>query len=85
MMLSTIFTKYQLLDLYPQLAEVNEENGKMLIDEIEGYYEDETFPDAQNTRTKGSFTPDVTKDYDYGEGSEKYQLIESFSKTKALL
>jgi len=82
MMLSTIFTKYQLLDLYPQLAEVNEENGKMLIDEIEGYYEDETFPDAQNTRTKGSFTPDVTKDYDYGEGSEKYQLIESFSKTK---
>jgi len=82
MMLSTIFTKYQLLDLYPQLSEVNEENGKMLIDEIEGYYEDETFPDAQNTRTKGSFTPDVVKDYDYGEGSEKYQLIESFSKTK---
>ena len=82
MMLSTIFTKYQLLDLYPQLAEVNEENGKMLIDEIEGYYEDETFPNAQNTRTKGSFTPDITKDYDYGEGSEKYQLIESFSKTK---
>ena len=82
MMLSTIFTKFQLLDLYPQLAEVNEENGKMLIDEIEGYYEDETFPSALNTRTKGSFTPDVTKDYDYGEGSEKYQLIESFSKTK---
>jgi hypothetical protein len=82
MMLSTIFTKYQLLDLYPQLAEVNEENGKMLIDEIEGYYEDETYPNAQNTRTKGSFTPDIVKDYDYGEGSEKYQLIESFSKIK---
>ena len=82
MMLSTIFTKFQLLDLYPQLAEVNEENGKMLIDEIEGYYEDETFPSAMNTRTKGSFTPDVIKDYDHGEGSEKYQLIESFSKTK---
>ncbi len=82
MMLSTIFTKFQLLDLYPQLAEVNEENGKMLIDEIEGYYEDETFPSALNTRTKGSFTPDVVKDYDHGEGSEKYQLIESFSKTK---
>ena len=82
MMLSTIFTKFQLLDLYPQLAEVNEENGKMLIDEIEGYYEDETFPSASNTRSKGSFTPDVIKDYDHGEGSEKYQLIESFSKTK---
>ena len=82
MMLSTIFTKFQLLDLYPQLAETNEENGKMLIDEIEGYYEDETFPSASNKRTKGSFTPDVIKDYDHGEGSEKYQLIESFSKTK---
>jgi hypothetical protein len=82
MMLSTIFTKFQLLDLYPQLAEINEENGKMLIDEIEGYYEDETYPSPLNTRTKGSFTPDVAKDYDHGEGSEKYQLIESFSKTK---
>ena len=82
MMLSTIFTKFQLLDLYPQLAEINEENGKMLIDEIEGYHEDETYPSPLNTRTKGSFTPDVIKDYDHGEGSEKYQLIESFSKTK---
>jgi len=82
MMLSTIFTKFQLLDLYPQLGETNEENGKMLIDEIEGYYEDETYPSASNNRTKGSFTPDVIKDYDHGEGSEKYQLIESFSKTK---
>ena len=82
MMLSTIFTKFQLLDLYPQLSEVNEENGKMLIDEIEGYSEDETYPDAMNARAKGSYTPDVIKDYDKGEGSEKYQLIEYFSKIK---
>ncbi len=82
MMLSTIFTKFQLLDLYPQLAEVNEENGKQLIDEIDGYNEDETFPSPLNTRSKGSFTPDIIKDYDHGEGSEKYQLIESFSKIK---
>ena len=82
MMLSTIFTKFQLLDLYPQLAEVNEETGKMLIDDIEGYSEDETFPSPMNERTKGSFTPDYVKDFDKGEGSEKYQLIESFSKTK---
>jgi len=82
MMLSTIFTKFQVLDLYPQLREVNEENGKMLIDEIEGYSEDETYPSALNSRTKGSFTPDVIKDYDHGEGSEKYQLIEYFSKVK---
>jgi hypothetical protein len=82
MMLSTIFTKFQLLDIYPQLKEVNEENGKMMIDEIEGFREDETFPSALNARTKGSFTPDVIKDFDHGEGSQKYQLIEHFSKVK---
>ena len=82
MMLSTIFTKFQLLDLYPQLGEVNEENGKMLIDEVESYYEDDTFPSPKNKRTTGSFTPDYIKDKDTGEGSERYQLIEHFSKTK---
>ena len=82
MMLSTILTKFQLLDLYPQLAEVNEENGKALIDEIEGYYEDETYPSPLSKRTTGSFTPDYIKDKDTGEGSQKYQLIEHFSKTK---
>jgi len=82
MMLSTIFTKFQLLDLYPQLAEINEENGKMLIDEVESYYEDDTFPSPKNARTMGSYTPDYVKDKDTGEGSQKYQLIEHFSKTK---
>jgi len=81
MMLSTIFTKFQLLDLYPQLAE-EQEDGKQMIDLIEGYSEDETYPSPLNTRTKGSFTPDHIKDFDTGEGSEKYQLIEHFSKTK---
>jgi len=81
MMLSTIFTKFQLLDLYPQLSE-EQEDGKMMIDLIEGYSEDETYPSPLNARTKGSFTPDYTKDFDKGEGSEKYQLIEHFSKIK---
>jgi hypothetical protein len=81
MMLSTIFTKFQLLDLYPQLAE-EQEDGKQMIDLVEGYSEDETYPSPLNTRTKGSFTPDYTKDFDKGEGSEKYQLIEHFSKIK---
>ena len=53
MMLSTIFTKFQLLDLYPQLKEVDEKSGKMMIDEIEGYSEGETYPSALNSRTKG--------------------------------
>ena len=82
MMLSTIFTKFQLIDLYPQLSEVDEDSGKMLIDEIEGYSEDETYPSSSNRRTKGTFTPDYIKDFDTGEGSEKYQLIEYFSKIK---
>ena len=81
MMLSTIFTKFQLLDLYPQLAE-EQEDGKMMIDLVEGYSEDETYPSPLNQRTKGSFTPDYIKDFDKGEGSEKYQLIEHFSKIK---
>ena len=81
MMLSTILTKLQLLDLYPQLKE-EVEKGKMLIDEVEGYNEGETFPSNMNKRTVGSFTPDYIKDLDHGEGSQKYQLIEYFSKIK---
>jgi len=81
MMLSTIFTKFQLLDLYPQLAE-EQEDGKKMIDLVEGYREDETYPSPLNKRTKGTFTPDYIKDFDTGEGSEKYQLIEHFSKVK---
>ena len=81
MMLSTIFTKFQLMDLYPQLSE-EQEDGKMLIDIIEGYSEDETYPSPMNNRTVGSFTPDYIKDADKGEGSEKYQLIEYFHKVK---
>ena len=81
-MLSTTLTKLQLMDLYPQLNEENEE-GKRLIDEIEGSYsDDEDYPGGQNERTKGTFTPDHVKDFDHGEGSEKYRLIESFSKVK---
>ena len=81
MMLSTIFTKFQLLDLYPQLSE-EQEDGKMMIDLIENYHEDDTYPSSSNKRTMGTFTPDYVKDKDTGEGSEKYQLIEHFSKTK---
>ena len=81
MMLSTIFTKFQLLDLYPQLSE-EQEDGKLLIDLVESYYEDDTYPSPLNKRTVGTFTPDYVKDKDTGEGSQKYQLIEYFSKVK---
>ena len=81
MILSTILSKPQLIDLYPQLAQETED-GKLLIDEVENFSDDETFPSTTNERTKGSFTPDVVKDYDKEEGSEKYQLLEYFSKVK---
>ena len=83
MMLSTILTKLQVMDLYPKLNEaIDEKNDKKLIDEIEPYYEDDTYPSSTNQKTTGSFTPDNIKDLDFGEGSEKYQLIEHFSKVQ---
>ena len=83
MMLSTILTKLQVMDLYPKLNEViDEKDCKKLIDEIESYHENDTYPSAMNKTTVGSFTPDAIKDLDYGEGSEKYQLIEYFSKVQ---
>jgi len=82
MLLSTIMTKAQLRDLYPQLAEENEE-GKSILDELEGVdYSDEDYPSSTQSQVKKRFTPDIIKDLDYGEGSERYRLIESFSKVK---
>ena len=82
MMVSTIFTKMQLNDLYPELSVVQEGQTKPLIDLIEGDFNDEDYPSPSNTRTKGSYTPDVVKDADFGEGAEKYRLIEHYSKIK---
>ena len=82
MMVSTIFTKMQLKDLYPELLAIPEGEEKPLIELIESDFSDEDYPSPSNTRTKGSFTPDVVKDYDHDEGSEKYRLIEHYSKIK---
>ena len=84
MMLSTILTKAQLLNLYPQLAEVDKETGEMIIDEVDSVdYTDGDYPESTQQYNNKSFTPDVTKDYDYGTSSqEKYRLIESFEKVK---
>ena len=82
MMVSTIFTKSQVIDLYPQLKEpIEEGSSKPVIDSIETDYSDEDYPSATNKRTMASFTPDEIKDKDYGE-NEKYRLIEYFSKVK---
>jgi hypothetical protein len=82
MMVSHIMSKMQLLDAYPQLGQLIEEGDeKTLIDKIETVSE-EDWPDNTNKRTMDSFTPDVVKDYDYEGSSEKYRLIEYYSKIK---
>ena len=82
MMVSHIMSKMQLLDAYPQLGEPIEEGEEtLLIDKIETVSE-EDWPDNSNKRTMDSFTPDVVKDYDYQGSSEKYRLIENYSKVK---
>ena len=80
-MLSTIFTKQQLLDLYPQLGEVLEGEESAIIDDIETLSNEEDYPSSTNAAAKVRFTPDVIKDYDTFE-TDKYRLIESFSKIK---
>ena len=81
-MVSHIMSKMQLLDAYPQLGQPIEEDGeRLLIDSIETESE-EDWPSNTNKRTMGSFTPDVVKDYDYQGSSEKYRLIEYYSKIK---
>ena len=81
-MVSHIMSKMQLLDAYPQLNQpIKEGEEKLVIDEIETISE-EDYPSNSNKRTMDSFTPDVVKDYDYQGSSEKYRLIEYYSKTK---
>ena len=81
MIVSTILTKQQLIDLYPQLSQPIDEKGeKLLIDEIESLSGEEDYPDATNKTTMQSFTPDNTKDKDYGV--DKYRLLEYYRKVR---
>ena len=79
---STILTKFQLLDLYPELSQPVEGKEKTLIELIETMDNDEDYPDSTNKYTAQSFTPDVVKDYDTSQQVDKYRLIEFYSKVK---
>jgi hypothetical protein len=82
MQLSTILTRNQLLDAYPMLG-VPDANGDVLIDNIEGSsISDEDYPSSTNVQQGTSFTPDIVKDYDWGDKSDKYRIIEDFRKVK---
>ena len=79
---STILTKFQLLDLYPELSQPVEGKEKTLIELIETMDNDEDYPDSTNKYTAQSFTPDVVKDYvagftDFKEGEDVLGLMDT--------
>ena len=81
--LSTILTGEQVLNLYPELGpQINEETGKeeSLIKLISPY-SDEDFPSSQNSNQQKTWTPDETRSLEYAY-SERYQILERFYKTK---
>jgi len=82
MMVSNVMSKMQLLDAYPELGQpIKEGEEKTILDSIDTVSE-EDWPSNSNKRTIQSFTPDEVKDYDYQGSTEKFRLIEHYSKVK---
>ena len=82
--LSSILTGEQLVNLYPELGEqIDEETGEIIPGIIEDLsaYEDEDFPSAQNKSSRDVYTPSEVKDYDYWR-EKRYQVLERFYKVK---
>jgi len=81
--LSTILTGEQVVNLYPQLGDqIDADTGEIIpgmINDIESYIE-EDFPASQNTTSMSVFTPYEAKDKDFGV--QKYQILERFYPTK---
>jgi len=82
--LSTILTGEQLVNLYPELGStIDKETGEELdsiLNDI-STYSDEDFPNTQNKLSRDVYTPSETKDYDYYR-ENKYQVLERFYKKK---
>ena len=86
LILSTILTGEQAVNLYPELGDrvdpITGEEIKGLIHDISGFtYEEEDYPSSQNRNSMKVFTPADVKDKDYFE-SKKYQVLERFYKVK---
>ena len=84
--LSTILTGEQVLNLYPELGDQTDpETGEVIpgiINDISGFsYDDEDYPASQNKNSMTAFTPSDVKDKDYFE-VKKYQILERFYKVK---
>ena len=86
LILSTILTGEQAVNLYPELGDridpITGEEIKGLIHDISGFtYDEEDYPSSQNRNSMKVFTPADVKDKDYFE-SKKYQVLERFYKVK---
>mgnify|MGYP003134224184 FL=1 len=84
--LSTILTGDQVVNLYPELGDQTDpetgETIKGIIHDISGFsYDDEDYPASQNKNSITAFTPSDVKDKDYFE-VKKYQILERFYKVK---
>jgi hypothetical protein len=84
--LSTIFSKRQLLNQYRELTDVPEGFDKPMIEYIDKglQWQDEDYPTSDmNTSISQAFTPDVIKDSEWGAaGKEKYRVMSHFDKIK---
>ncbi len=86
LILSTILTGEQVVNLYPELDDTVDPNtGEEIpgiIREISGFtYDDEDYPSSQNRNSMSVFTPAEVKDKDYFQ-VKKYQILERFYKIK---
>jgi|TARA_R110002051_G_scaffold19567_1_gene54375 hypothetical protein len=86
MILSTIYSKRQLLNQYQELTDIPEGFDKPMIEYIDKglQWEDEDYPSSDmNTSISNAFTPDVIKDSEWGNaGKEKYRVMSHFDKIK---
>jgi hypothetical protein len=73
LMLSTILTKDQLLNLYPTLEEMS--------DDIEAMTYEEDYPSSQMKNSSVSFTPDEVVSRDASR-VDRYRVLERFTKIK---
>jgi hypothetical protein len=82
--LSTILTGEQLVNLYPEIGpQIDEQTGEMvdgIIEELSTYAE-EDYPDSQNKMSRKVYTPADVSDSDYWR-DKKYQVLERFYKVK---
>ena len=83
--LSTVLSEDQVLNLYPELGEsIDPETGEpidRLIDSISTYAHDNDYPDGINKNSMNSYTPDVVKGYT-DANYKQFQILERFRKVK---